>query len=302
MDAFLTAIVSYLATQSWQIAVLIVVVEVAAVALRRRSAHVRYLLWLIVLVKCLVPPLHAVPLAVVPERASVGGFLIPVQSDTIDGRWSLSNTAPRDPACSELRESARTAPNARATWDQTSVYRLLGVLWILGAGIHLTRNLLRAVRGHRRLRLSRRALPDNATVDVKELLSAYGVRHLPRIWIVDDFDQPFVWGLVRGQIYVPATFLAIQSEKQRREILGHELSHVLRFDAAVSSLQVIAQALFWFHLFVWWANRRMRQEREKCCDEMTVAHLRTRPQDYCQAILEMLAGMVKSAHSAPSLV
>ena len=67
MDAFLSEAVRYLTAQSWQIAVLTLVVAAATFALRRRSAHVRYLLWLIVLAKCLVPPLHAVPLRVLPQ-------------------------------------------------------------------------------------------------------------------------------------------------------------------------------------------------------------------------------------------
>jgi len=69
METYLTQIAEYLLTQSWQIAVLVVVVAAATFALRNRSAHVRYLLWLIVLAKCLTPPLLEVPVAVLPERA-----------------------------------------------------------------------------------------------------------------------------------------------------------------------------------------------------------------------------------------
>ena len=51
---YLSQITDYLLTQSWQIAVLVVIVAAVNLLLRNRSAHVRYLLWLIVLVKCLV--------------------------------------------------------------------------------------------------------------------------------------------------------------------------------------------------------------------------------------------------------
>ena len=66
--AFPAELVQYVATQSWQIAVLVVTVGVITFALCRRSAHVRYLLWLLVVAKCLVPPLHVVPLRVLPSR------------------------------------------------------------------------------------------------------------------------------------------------------------------------------------------------------------------------------------------
>jgi len=69
----------------------------------------------------------------------------------------------------------------------------------------------------------------------------------------------------------------------------------------VNLLQVLAQAAYWFHPFVWWANRRIRQEREKCCDEMAVAHLNTPPEHYTRAIVDTLATERRSAHPVPSL-
>jgi hypothetical protein len=76
MENYLTQITNYLLTQSWQIAVLVAVIAAATVALKNRSAHVHYLLWLIVLAKCLVPPLLTVPLAVLPQDKPVPVFEI----------------------------------------------------------------------------------------------------------------------------------------------------------------------------------------------------------------------------------
>ncbi|HUV66084.1 MAG TPA: ankyrin repeat domain-containing protein, partial [Sedimentisphaerales bacterium] len=87
----------------------------------------------------------------------------------------------------------------------------------------------------------------------------------------------------------------------RRGILGHELSHILRFDAAVNLLQIAAQAVFWFHPFVWWANKRIRAEREKCCDEMTIAHLGAKVKDYSSAIVNILITEHESTRPVPSL-
>ncbi len=71
MEAVLTHIADYLWRQSWQIALLVVAVALASWALRNRSAHVRYLLWLLVLAKCLTPPVVQVPLAVLPAQTPV---------------------------------------------------------------------------------------------------------------------------------------------------------------------------------------------------------------------------------------
>ena len=68
MQTYLNQILAFLVAQSWQIAVLTIAVALAAFALKNRSAHVRYLLWLIVLAKCLMPPLYTVPLGVLPRE------------------------------------------------------------------------------------------------------------------------------------------------------------------------------------------------------------------------------------------
>jgi beta-lactamase regulating signal transducer with metallopeptidase domain len=59
MVTILTRITDYLLAQSWQIALLVVVIASVNFLLRNKSAHIRYLLWLIVLAKCLVPPFYA---------------------------------------------------------------------------------------------------------------------------------------------------------------------------------------------------------------------------------------------------
>ena len=72
MEALLTRVADYLWRQSWQIALLVLAVALASWALRHRSAHVRYLLWLLVLAKCLTPSMVQVPLAVLPDRRTGG--------------------------------------------------------------------------------------------------------------------------------------------------------------------------------------------------------------------------------------
>ena len=48
-------------------------------------------------------------------------------------------------------------------------------------------------------------------------------------------------------------------------------------------------------------TEEIRQEREKCCDEMAVAHLDTPPEHYTGAIVDALAAERRSAHPIPSL-
>lgn len=67
LDLF-SVISDYLLGQGIQIATIFAVVWAACFLLRRRSAHLRYLLWLLVIAKCIFPSVMKVSLAVLPEK------------------------------------------------------------------------------------------------------------------------------------------------------------------------------------------------------------------------------------------
>jgi beta-lactamase regulating signal transducer with metallopeptidase domain/cob(I)alamin adenosyltransferase len=173
--------------------------------------------------------------------------------------------------------------------------------WLAGLAVFLLFACIKASRTNRWLRRQRKLLPTELKCEIEDLFSDVGVRKFPKVWLVEGIGQPFVWGLQRGSIYLPADFVKVNSAEHRREVLGHELSHVLRFDAAVNLLQIMAQAVFWFHPFVWWANKKIRAEREKCCDETAIARLGAKAKDYSTAIVEILACEHRQNRPVPSL-
>jgi len=291
MGTYLTQITNYLLTQSWQIAVLVVVVAAATYALRNRSAHVRYLLWLIVLAKCLAPPLLEVPVAVLPERAPVAAaFTIPMPA--------AAETMPE--TTRPLEVAPIVAPVAPSR-PQLSARQWLAIGWLAGVLAFACIAAVKAWRTVRWLHRERRPLPRDVQTDVDDLLAPLNPRRLPKMWLLEGIGQPFVWGALQGDIYLPARFVRIPDDEHRRHVLGHELSHVMRFDAAVNLAQTMAQAILWFHPFVWWANKKIRAEREKCCDEMAIARLNAQATDYSRAIVDTLVTEYESTRPVPSL-
>jgi hypothetical protein len=54
-------------------------------------------------------------------------------------------------------------------------------------------------------------------------------------------------------------------------VIAHELAHIRRLDAFVNLFQILVEALLFYHPAMWWLNRRIRAERELCCDEIAVS-------------------------------
>ena len=83
-------------------------------------------------------------------------------------------------------------------------------------------------------------------------------------------QAPAVIGWFRPIVFLPASALTGLSESQLRSVIAHELAHIRRFDAFVNLFQVGVETLLFYHPAVWWLNRRIRAEREHCCDEIAV--------------------------------
>ncbi len=291
MEAYLTQISNYLLRQSWQIAILVVVVAVVSWLLRNRSAHVRYLLWLIVLAKCLVPPFTTIPLAILP--AEKPAITLEVTGITVDEPVIVAPSPETVPGPSvPMFIEPRPALNLRQ-W--------LSISWIAGVILYALVAVIKALRTEFWLRNKRKPLEIIQQNGIQGLFKDLKFKTFPKIWLIKGIGQPFVWGLLRGGIYLPSDFENIKSTEQRRDILGHELGHILRYDAAVNLLEIVAQAIFWFHPFVWWANKRIRAEREKCCDEITISRLGAIAKEYSKAIVNILISEHKHAQAVPSL-
>ncbi len=300
MNATLSQIADYLWSQSWQVAMLAAVIGLVNHLLRNRSAHVRYLLWLLVPAKCLVPPVLGIALPILPQTAP------PVLPYPSDHRYAGAvETAIHETSATDVAQPSSVAQNqtdATAGFvSDITLRETMVIAWLAGIGLFTVATVLKAGRMTRWLIGERQTPPAPFHNNLREMLRPTGDRQMPSIWFIQGISQPFVWGLFRGDIYLPASFASMGSHGHQRDILAHELSHVLRCDAGVNLLQVVSQALFWFHPFVWWANQRIRAEREKSCDEMAIARLGARPSDYSRALVETLLNEHNSLRQVPSL-
>ena len=84
-------------------------------------------------------------------------------------------------------------------------------------------------------------------------------------------QAPAVIGWFRPIVFLPVSALTGLSEEQLRSVIAHELAHIRRYDPFVNVFQVCVETLLFYHPAVWWLNKRIRAEREHCCDETAVA-------------------------------
>lgn len=96
------------------------------------------------------------------------------------------------------------------------------------------------------------------------------VRIPVRLGLSDRVDSLVVLGWLKPVVLVPAAALLALSPEALEALLAHELAHVRRRDFLANLVQNLAEALLFYHPAVWWLSRRIRQEREHCCDDAAV--------------------------------
>lgn len=83
-------------------------------------------------------------------------------------------------------------------------------------------------------------------------------------------EAPAVIGWFRPVVLLPVTALTGLSEDQLAAVIAHELAHIQRLDCFVNAFQVGVETLLFYHPAVWWVSKRIRAERENCCDDAAI--------------------------------
>ncbi|MBM4094818.1 MAG: M56 family metallopeptidase, partial [Planctomycetes bacterium] len=294
--------------QAWQLTALILAVLLATRWGTQRRPQLAYVLWLLVLVKCLTPPLWSAPssvfcwaqtaLAAPPAAAATrqtdpDARPVTVALDRVPIRQSneMADTAiiaDARPVLTAPNHSVRPGVNAAATRPLTWLRPALLTLWLVGTGGLVVVASWRCWRFLQGLR--RTAIPHGADYDdsLARLSRRLGLRTRARLWVTSSHCGPAVVGLFRPVIVLPQVVVQGKRPEELEPILAHELIHVRRGDLWLGLLQTAAKALWWFHPLVWLATRQCSREAERCCDEEVLGSLGCGPARYARSLLEIL--------------
>ncbi len=103
-------------------------------------------------------------------------------------------------------------------------------------------------------------------------------------FVCENIPSPFVFGIFRPRIYLPAGL----SEQDAECIVMHERTHIRRRDHLIKLLTVPILALHWFNPLVWLAIKLMTADMELSCDEQALKNFPTEyKKAYASALLNV---------------
>ena len=248
-------------------ALILLVLAVRSLAKSRLSCRARYALWLLVLVRLLVPvqlftASWGVAKAELPESVTEPNiYVLPLErADAVTVETEPGITELRDPYGANSFGYSR--PNADGTAyvkyaDKWSVADLLRTVWLAGAGVLALTLLVSNLRFARRLRRTR--VPYDALVGGAQ------------VYIVDWLVSPCLVGVFHPTVYL--TPACTEDERTLRHVLAHETTHRLHGDCIWSLLRLVALCLHWYNPLVWLAVAVSKRDGELACDEATLGRL-----------------------------
>ncbi|MFA6241573.1 MAG: HEAT repeat domain-containing protein [Candidatus Hydrogenedentales bacterium] len=276
-------VVLTLASFLWQGVLLGVLAALAMIVLRRRSARVRYGVMVGMLALMAVcPVLTYVAVSHVPKPVALvlptSAPEMPDSASTPEPNSAVetANTAveampPIAPVDVSEMPTATALAQARGKerpWASTE--QVLVVAYALGVVSMLLRLGLGVLGGKRLRRRSRPVEESVLLTTLAHSAQALGMRVAPALAYCQHVAVPTVVGIVRPMILLPMSFASGLTPQQIEFLLLHELAHIRRFDHLVNIAQRLVEAFLFFHPAVWYVSRRIRYERELCCDDLVV--------------------------------
>ena len=158
--------------------------------------------------------------------------------------------------------------------------------WALGVGLHTVRVFVNWRRMRRLTRIGVRSLDGPLSARIHDLIELFGIRSAVRVFESTLVQVPTVLGWLKPVILLPTSTLTGLTPRQIELVIAHELGHIRRWDYIVNLMQVCIETGLFYHPVVGWISRRIREEREKCCDDLVIEHCGNRL-EYAKALTNL---------------
>lgn len=257
MDDVFLKLVNLSISASW----LILAVLVLRVVLKKAPKWVMPLLWGVVALRlvCLFSIESA--LSLIPSAETIPSEIVTETREPV-----LYEQATLDIVTNPTLPSAAEVPVGVSRQQAQVDFNIYSVLWFAGMAALLVHALVSAGKLKRKL--------------------ATAILLRDNIYESEFVDSPFVFGVVKPNIYLPMHM----DEGTAAYVIAHEHAHLARRDHWWKVLGYLVLALHWFNPLVWVAYILFCRDIELACDEKVVRGLDGAARaDYSQALLSCAA-------------
>jgi beta-lactamase regulating signal transducer with metallopeptidase domain len=296
----------------WQVSVLIILIGCVDLIIRKWAwPQLRYALWLMVLVKLVLPPTISLSTSVTSglqplarqivtqksheENLSITAAMILAQLQAAKAEPTIVTTSSHDTVTEQqpaivftgsgnMTGQSLNTSHVRPVWQVYAMAVWLAGIFILGGWLIL--KLLHLRKADRRLATTA-SLPESFYKAVARCAKSLGLRRVPKVVLTRKVACPAVFGIVRPVLLMPIGYLSKMTRKDTEHTLLHELAHIKRGDLWVHGFYMLLQVVYWYNPLLWLVRSQMHHLRELCCDATVARLLKERISEYRQTLIDV---------------
>lgn len=230
--------------------------------LKKAPKIISYVLWSVVAFRLIIPFSFESIFSLMPRNTNA----VPIPHDIIYQQSPQINSGIE--VVDSFVNGSLPAPIIGASVNPLQIYVEIGAyIWVLGIIALLVYSLGSIFFLKRQLKSAQ--LKDKNIFEAKNL------------------KTPFVLGLVKPKIYLPAGI----NDEEKTYILLHEQTHIHRKDHIIKILSFLILSLHWFNPLVWIAFILMSRDMELSCDERVLKKMNEDiKKEYANSLLSLATG------------
>lgn len=238
---------------------LIVAVILLRLLMKKSPKWVYCILWALVGIRLICPFSFQSSFSVIPKEDVIPINTILTIPNT-QTELDVSNTGNFTP--SEVVFESENSIFTYKSFNSFNVVDILSRIWLIGTiGIMLYGAI--------------------SYIRLKRIVSV-SINDKENIYLCDDIDVPFIFGIFKPKIYLPSNMAGNQKEY----VLLHEKAHLSRHDNLWKPVGFILLSIYWFNPLVWVAYHLFSKDIELATDEKVINNLNNNEiKDYSETLL-----------------
>lgn len=305
-------------------ALLIIPCVLLACRLFRDRPAVQHLLWLVMLLKFVTPPVVVwpwsvdelrnmacaqlsfyqdakpgpspeapIPALAEPRSVPVDSEMVPKLSAPSTEQSTKPGSLPADYLTVNENANEETLPTTFANLS-SSVANAAILAWFVGAIVCAVSQLRRLARYGRLVRCGEVA-SSHLKVEVASVASLLNMQ-APVSLVVKGIVSPFLWCAGEAKLVWPDALSSQADVVRSRGIIAHELAHLRRRDHWITWVELGASILWWWNPLFWYVRRQLRETAEMSCDAVAIAANPESRREYAELLLRLSS---QSTNSVP---
>ncbi|MBI6875305.1 M56 and phosphodiester glycosidase domain-containing protein [Clostridium aciditolerans] len=291
----LTLIFNWIVVSSIAASILIGVILIVKLIVKDTlSPNWQYLIWLILLIRLLMPSLPSSSMSIFntvkPAAEKIAlterSFTPNIEGNIQIPRISLPET-----------NNITNKTNHEVSKDKFNLKNILMLIWLSGVFIFtlytIFINLKIIVKNKQWI------LADNDIVDQKlsECKAALNIKKDIPAFFTNNVSTPSLFGIFRPVLLIPKDTYHKISDDELKHIFLHELCHFKRKDNLINWVVVILKILHWFNPIIWYGFYKMREDCEIACDTMAMSYMSEKEKsEYGYTLVHLLEITSKQNH------